>query len=85
MNLKDTEFDRVFYIDVPENSGHITFENPKSFVSHTELLTYTNAAREQHNQYVQNFIKPIKGLLLIFPAIIFISGALLVLGSMSKR
>ncbi len=58
----------VFYIDVPENSGHISFGNPQSFVSHTELVTYTNAAREQHNQYVQNFIKPIKGLLLIFPA-----------------
>ena len=58
----------VFYIDVPENSGHISFGNPQSFVSHTELVTYTNSAREQHNQYVQNFIKPIKGLLLIFPA-----------------
>ena len=58
----------VFYIDVPENSGHIMFENPKSFASHTELVTYTDTASEQHNQHVQKFIKPIEGLLLIFPA-----------------
>ena len=41
----------VFYIDVPENSGQIMFEN----------LPY-------RNQNIQKFIKPVKGLILLFPA-----------------
>ena len=58
----------VYYIDVPENSGHIMFENPQNFVITNQLETFTNESREQHNQHLVKYIKPVKGLLLIFPA-----------------
>ena len=58
----------VFYIDVPENSGHIMFENPQTFVACNELETITDKSREELNQHKVKYIKPFKGLLLIFPA-----------------
>ena len=58
----------VFYISVPENSGHIYFENPQSFKAHAELTSYTMEASQQMQQHIQKYIKPIEGLLLVFPA-----------------
>ena len=58
----------VFYIDVPEDSGYIYFENPQEFAAQAELLSYTVEASHQTEQHVNKFVKPIEGLLLVFPA-----------------
>ena len=58
----------VFYINVPENSGDIYFENPQSFQAHAEMTSYTKEANQTCNQYLKKYIKPIEGLLLVFPA-----------------
>ena len=58
----------VFYINVPENSGYIYFENPQNFKAHAEITSYTMEASQQMQQHIQKYIKPIEGLLLVFPA-----------------
>ena len=58
----------VFYIDVPENSGYIYFENPQTFEAYAEISSYTMEASQQMNQHIHKYIKPIEGLLLVFPA-----------------
>ena len=58
----------VFYINVPENSGDIYFENPQRFQAHAEIISYTKEANQTYNQYIRKYIKPVDGLLLVFPA-----------------
>jgi uncharacterized protein (TIGR02466 family) len=58
----------VFYISVPEDSGYIYFQNPHCFTGHAEITSYTMEASKQTQQHMEKFIKPIEGLLLIFPA-----------------
>ena len=58
----------VYYVKVPENSGHIYFRNPHDFVANAELFSYNDQARQDLKQEINTFIQPKDGLLLLFPA-----------------
>jgi len=61
-------FSGVYYVQCPENSGEIIFENPHGFTAFDELSCYKPEFIEQTIQHKSVSIKPVEGLLLMFPA-----------------
>lgn len=63
-----SELSGVYYVDVPENSGEIYFENPQCFKQYAELSAYKKEFAQTMKQHINNYIQPKEGLLLIFPS-----------------
>ena len=61
-------FSGVYYVQCPEHSGEIIFENPHGFTAFDELSCYKEEFMQQMTQHKSISVYPTEGLLLIFPA-----------------
>ena len=58
----------VYYIQTPNNSGNIFFENPHMFESFLELNSYKEEEQGFFHQHSLKYCKPEEGLLILFPS-----------------
>tara|TARA_Y100000401_G_C8245665_1_gene185407 strand:- start:81 stop:650 length:570 start_codon:yes stop_codon:yes gene_type:complete len=61
-------FSGVYYVQVPENSGKILFENPHTFDAFSEIQSYSDDFKYDTSQYYAVDIQGKEGLLLVFPS-----------------
>ena len=66
-NHTGTEFSGVYYLEVPENSGNLTFNNPNKAANN--ILFYGRDFSD-YNEFnsLQSHVSPKKGLLVLFPS-----------------
>ena len=67
-NHPQSHFSGVYYVHCPENSGEIIFNNPFGFTAFDELSCYKDDFTEHMPQHKSISIKPVDGLLLMFPS-----------------
>ena len=60
----------VYYVNVPENSGNLFFENPQAFQCFNEIDSYRPEVKEEWGQHLERCITPMNGLLIGFPSYI---------------
>ena len=63
-----SDFAGVYYVQVPDNSGDIYFQNPHTFVGFREMMFYNPDMAENSGQILQKDFTPVAGLCLIFPS-----------------
>ena len=61
-------FSGVYYVQCPENSGEIIFDNPYGFTAFDELSCYKDDFVQSTMEHKAISVTPTAGLLLIFPA-----------------
>ena len=64
----NSQISGVYYIQVPENSGKILFENPHTFDAFSEIQSYSDDFKYDTSQYYAVDIQGKEGLLLVFPS-----------------
>ena len=62
------QYSGVLYVQVPENSGSIYFQNPNGFAQYHELANYTDEFAGRANATLDVVLEPWEGLFIMFPA-----------------